>query len=75
MSPSVDFPPPFYPFLYSLDALLPIVDLHQEGSWQPTAESYLGLESLIYLQLHIVIGWVLSTLFLAGVVGIVRRIE
>jgi hypothetical protein len=70
-----DVAPPFYAWLYSLDTLLPIIDLHQERFWEPKPEGLLGLASFFYLRLHITAGWFLSTLFAAGVVGLVRRIQ
>jgi hypothetical protein len=70
-----DVSSPFYAWLYSLDTLLPIIDLHQERFWEPKPEGALGLVSFFYLRLHITAGWFLSTLFAAGVVGLVRRIQ
>jgi hypothetical protein len=68
-------PPTFYAWLYSLDTLLPIVNLQQEDSWAPIPVGILGLSAFLYLRLQIVVGWFLTTLFVAGVAGIVRRIE
>jgi hypothetical protein len=59
--------PEFHSFVYSLDTLLPIVDLHQESYWLPT-EGY-----LTYLWWHIALGWVFTTLLVAGLAGVVRR--
>ncbi len=71
--------PPDYPrfeaLFYSLDAFLPIVDLHQESFWLPDAGKPFGDLVRIYLWIHIAAGWLLSTLFVSGVTGLVRRLE
>jgi hypothetical protein len=71
--------PPDYPrfeaLFYSLDAFLPIVDLHQESFWLPDAGKPFGALVRIYLWIHIAAGWLLSTLFVSGVTGLVRRLE
>jgi hypothetical protein len=71
--------PPDYPrfeaLFYSLDAFLPIVDLHQEGFWLPDAGKPFGALVRIYLWIHIAAGWFLSTLFVSGVTGLVRHLE
>jgi hypothetical protein len=73
-----------HPMLYSLDVFLPFVNLHQEQHWWPdeTASgecALLGLRVPIrgallryYLWLHIIAGWLLSAIFIAGVTGLVR---
>jgi hypothetical protein len=71
--------PPDYPrfqaLAYSLDAFLPIVDLHQESFWLPDAGKPFGALVRLYLWIHIAAGWFLSTLFVSGVTGLVRRLE
>jgi hypothetical protein len=71
--------PPDYPrfeaLFYSLDAFLPIVDLHQESFWLPDAGKPFGALVRLYLWIHIAAGWLLSTLFVSGVTGLVRRLE
>jgi len=71
--------PPDYPrfqaLAYSLDAFLPIVDLHQESFWLPDASKPFGALVRLYLWIHIAAGWLLSTLFVSGVTGLVRRLE
>jgi hypothetical protein len=77
--------PKFQAFVYSLDTLLPIVDLKQKGYWLPNANKgenviqgirfrWGGLLR-IYLWVHILFGWVLTTLWVAGFTGIVRRLN
>ena len=71
--------PPDYPrfdaLFYSLDAFLPIVDLHQESFWLPDAGKPFGALVRVYLWIHIAAGWFLSTLFVSGVTGLVRHLE
>jgi sRNA-binding regulator protein Hfq len=59
-------------FAYSLDVFLPIVDLHQESAWAPDAVLPGGTAVLYYLVFHILMGWVLTTLGVAGFTGLVR---
>ncbi len=67
--------PRFQALAYSLDAFLPIVDLHQESFWLPDAGKPFGALVRLYLWIHIAAGWLLSTLFVSGVTGLVRRLE
>jgi len=72
--------PPNYPrfqaLAYSLDAFLPIVDLHQERFWLPDAGKPWGAALWYCLWFHILAGWVFSTLFVSGVTGLVKsRLE
>jgi hypothetical protein len=60
--------PPFSPFGYSLDAFLPIVNLHQEEARVPKEMGW-----NVALWVHIAFGWLLTTLGVAGVTGLVRR--
>jgi sRNA-binding regulator protein Hfq len=78
--------PKFNAYIYSLDLFLPIVDLRQKNNWQPNSNT--GYEILIpllkvqwrsvvqyYFYLHILLGWLLTTLWVAGVTGLVRRLN
>ena len=73
------------PVLYSLDVFLPFVNLHQEHYWWP-AKSVSGecvvlgwpvriRGSLLrsYLWGQIIVGWLLSAIFLAAVTGLIRN--
>ena len=73
--------PEFNPFIYSLDIFLPIIDLRLKNYWLPNAnvgvkDKFLHIKSgawlRYYLMLHIISGWVLTTLWVAGFSGIVR---
>ena len=75
----------FNALVYSLDVFIPIVNLHQQSYWLPdankgdTAIAVLGLQSRrggllrIYLWLHISLGWILTTFWVAGLTGLVRK--
>jgi hypothetical protein len=79
--------PKFNAVFYSLDLFLPIVDLRQKSYWQPNAEPgneislpfkiKWGWGSAIqyYFWLHIILGWMLTTLWVAGLTGLVRRLN
>lgn len=69
------------PFAYSLDTFLPIVDFGQAKAWAPDPcrgdEIIAGLKTggllRFYTWIHISLGWVLSTLAVLGLTGLVRR--
>jgi hypothetical protein len=72
----------FNPLVYSVDSFLPIIDLHQESKWLPKPNqkcTILGKEIAggkylrIYLWFHIIIGWALTTLTVAGFTGVIRK--
>jgi hypothetical protein len=65
----------FCPLIYSIDTFLPVVDLHQEKYWSPNvkAKGCLGDIAYGYLNLHILAGWILTTLVIASITGLVRR--
>jgi hypothetical protein len=65
--------PSFNSFVYSIDAFLPIVDLHQESHWLPRSNDADARWIWMYLWFHILMGWLLTTLVVASITGIVRR--
>ncbi|HEY9660747.1 MAG TPA: hypothetical protein V6C65_20000, partial [Allocoleopsis sp.] len=76
--------PKFNPLIYSLDTFLPVVDLRLESYWLPNANSpNLDREEPIllvksgawvryYLWIHILMGWILTSLIVASFSGLVR---
>ena len=52
---------------------LPIVDLHQEKYWLPDARKDYGWLYQAYLWLHIIFGWILTTVLVAGLTGLVKK--
>jgi len=68
--------PTFSAWAYSIDAFVPFLDLVLEHYWIPNADAgWWGALLRIYLWIHIGVGWILSSLFLTGVTGIIRRLE
>jgi adhesin HecA-like repeat protein len=59
--------PVFHALAYTLDVLLPIVDLGQERAWTPTGWAAYWTWALI------AVGWVLTTAVVAGLTGIFKR--
>jgi hypothetical protein len=59
--------PAFHAIAYTVDVLLPIVDLGQEKAWTPHGWALYWSWSLI------AVGWVLTTAVVAGLTGIFKR--
>ena len=59
--------PPFQPFLYTLDLLLPIASLHQRDGWvaQGAAQGW----SVFF----IIMGWILATAVVLSLTGLLKR--
>jgi len=53
--------------IYSLDVLLPIVDLGQESAWIPHGVT------AVWSWFEILFGWVLTTAAVAGLTSVLRR--
>ena len=65
--------PHFQPVVYSLDVIIPLVDLGQEKYWMPNHNKNFGkLTSwlVVFLKLS---GWILSTLLVSASTGLIRR--
>jgi hypothetical protein len=66
--------PPFYPFPYSFQLLIPGLDLRETANWLPDAgKSGWGLFMMILAWLMIIFGWVLATAVVAGVTRLFRQ--
>ncbi len=68
----------FQPVLYAIDAFVPFFDMKQWHGWQPTpikdgVERWGGWFYVLYLWLHVALGWVLTTLAVLGLTGIVKK--
>ncbi len=74
---------PYYPAfsaaMYSLDTFLPIINFGQKERWAPNANAgrlwrgrRAGWYARAYLWMHIALGWLITTLFVAGVTGLVQ---
>ncbi len=51
-----------------MDAFIPIVDLHQQRFRSPAA-----MTLRYYFYFHVAAGWALTSLFVAGLTGLVRK--
>ncbi|MEM1275915.1 MAG: hypothetical protein AAGH74_05280 [Pseudomonadota bacterium] len=60
---------PFSPVIYAIDTFVPLVNLHQEPHWIPQG----GTWARLYLNIHIAMGWLITTLFVASLTGIVKK--
>jgi hypothetical protein len=67
--------PTFSPLVYSAENSLPLVKMGQTDKWQPDPEpgSLLATSVTWFLRIQILLGWLLATLFVAGVSGIVHK--
>jgi hypothetical protein len=66
--------PPFYPFPYSFQLLIPGLDLRESANYLPNAgASGWGLALMILIWLMIIFGWVLATAVVAGVTRLFRQ--
>ena len=78
--------PSFSALVYSLDVLLPAIGLHQERFWLPAKAPALSMGGLpswvqdlaawrywILMWVQILAGWLLTTVFVASLTGIIKR--
>jgi hypothetical protein len=64
--------PEFSPWMYSLDALLPVMEIGQKQYWRPNPVKPRGPFTLNYYYFQSIIGWALSLLAVAGFSGLVK---
>ncbi len=64
--------PRFCPIIYSIEVFIPFLKLHQEDCWLPAADNLCGRCVLVYFWVHIVFGWVFSTLAVVSLTSLVR---
>ncbi len=72
---------PLGPLVYSLENSLPLVKLGQTDYWRPdpaperAAGGWMTSPRFLFgfLRLQVLLGWILATLFIAGVTGIVQK--
>ncbi len=76
--------PKFNYFMYSIDVFVPLIDLHQAKYWLPNAISGHELFNIngfklhtggllrIYLWIHLIMGWTLTTMLVVGLTGLIR---
>lgn len=64
--------PAFSPWMYSLDTLLPVLDMGQRSFWRPNPTKPGGRVAINYFYFQSVVGWALSLLAVAGFSGLVK---
>jgi hypothetical protein len=62
-----DVQPPFQPFIYTLDLLLPVVSLHVRDAWIAHGAA------LWWSVGFIVMGWILTTAVVLSLTGLLKR--
>lgn len=64
--------PAFSPWMYSLDTLLPVLDMGQRSFWRPNPTKPGGRVAISYFYFQSIVGWALSLLAVAGFSGLVK---
>jgi hypothetical protein len=65
--------PCFYPVGYTVDTVVPIINVHQADHWGPDGHAPWGWFWVSGTWMATVAGWALATLLVAGYTGLVRR--
>lgn len=65
--------PAFNALVYSADTLVPVVSFEMQSCWLPDDRTPRGAAVRIYLWVHIVAGWGLTLLAVAGFSGLVKQ--
>jgi hypothetical protein len=65
--------PAFVPFIYALETFTPLIKLKQADYWFPAMDTTWGVWLARYGYFHTVAGWVLTTLLVAALTGLMRR--
>jgi hypothetical protein len=60
---------------YTIDTVIPLIDVHQVDYWAPNANTSWGEACMYVSYTGTALGWLFATLALAGATGIVRRID
>ena len=63
----------FYAITYSVDTFLPIIDLGWQQQWRPDGRGPFGWILLVWYWLEIGLGWLVSTIAVLGLTGLVRQ--
>lgn len=64
--------PRFNPWMYSLDVLIPVVEIDQKSYWRPDQTKPWGRMTAAYFYVQSIFGWVLGLLAIAGFSGLVK---
>jgi hypothetical protein len=65
--------PCFYPFGYTVDTVIPIINVHQADYWRPNGHAPAGWIWVVGAWGATAAGWALATLLIAGYTGLVRQ--
>jgi hypothetical protein len=65
--------PCFYPLGYTIDTVIPIINVHQADHWGPDGHASAGLLWVVAAWGATAAGWALATLLVAGYTGLVRQ--
>jgi hypothetical protein len=65
--------PCFYPLGYTVDTVIPIINVHQADHWAPDGHAPWGWVWVSATWIATGLGWSLATLLAAGYTGLVRR--
>jgi hypothetical protein len=65
--------PCFYPFGYTVDTVIPIINVHQADYWRPNGHAPSGWLWVVGAWGATAAGWALATLLIAGYTGLVRQ--
>jgi uncharacterized protein YjbI with pentapeptide repeats len=65
--------PCFYPAGYTVDTVIPIINVHQAQSWGPDGSAPWGRAFVAATWIATGLGWALATLLVAGYTGLVRQ--
>jgi sRNA-binding regulator protein Hfq len=63
----------FTAWVYSLDMFVPVLDLRMAKYWIPDANKRWGAVVRWYMWLHISAGWILTTLLIVGLTGLIKK--
>lgn len=67
--------PCFDSFGYTIDTVVPLINVHQVDYWGPNAKTPWGLACVYITYSGTALGWFFATLVLTGATGIVRKID
>jgi hypothetical protein len=65
--------PCFYPLGYTIDTVIPLLNVHQADIWGPDGSRPWGEAFVVATWIATGLGWALTTLLVAGYTGLVRR--
>jgi hypothetical protein len=72
-SANKDAYPCFYPFGYTVDTVIPVINVHQAAYWGLNGNASWGWFWVAVAWLATGLGWAAATLLVAGYAGLVRR--